>query len=264
MAANPATSHTIDPQCTILTTGEACLGFGVSCNSDLVQARGTDLCAICKKIDILKLKDLYGTTDEGLDAVNRIRDERDWKVETALARGLLVCALENPRWDYYPWRYDYNPISTEPCVFLDAPGADEGRFCQNCSINEKISERKLPYVVPESEKYPYARVKFTCVWRDELLRDENLRKYHSRPWACGDEHLVKYPASMCEHCQAQLAYAPNLYMNTRDYFWSDGRYKACHTQEFVPVVKGEVPASQRPDVHISVLGETGADIYHIF
>ena len=214
-----------------------CLGYGTDCVWPDVERTGRDLCALCKKVAITVLEKSYGETAEGAAIVELVRVERMQNFQAARGKGVLVCALQSPSWEDSEWRKEFRPQNPRPCVTINSTGADEGYFCQSCTVHEKFNERD-PHFTPASEEDPHVRLNFTCIWRDNDYKEAWWRC--SRIFPCNGTSRAAYPASMCEWCHSAVSMEDG-YQNPRywEYFYDDGRLQEAYPgQDVVLRMKG--------------------------
>lgn len=234
-----------------------CVGFPGQCTATHQNGYSDRLCGFCLKMDVEELQKMFGDQNnlEGLTEVGRLMQARQRRVDEARSQGLLVCALENPRWHGQEWRRRFRAISIKPCDFLRKPGADEGRFCENCIIHECITIR-YPMETRWNEKLKQARVYFPCIWADEKMKEHPFRMAWARSWHCPSNSPTKYPASMCMYCWIMLGYEADGFRILSKYFHDDGRLKDPYFSEHVvPTVSGELSSEEYEQINRQVVNE---------
>ncbi|KAI4638350.1 hypothetical protein J4E93_010150 [Alternaria ventricosa] len=244
---------------------------------------GTTLCGYCEKMDpsVLKLNlDLSRRVDKSSeDLIAQMAPKAEAARQDAMKESKLVCAMRNPRFYGQEWRTKFRPETGEPCVLLDAPGADEGRLCATCMAHEipKDSNWAKDYILRPSDtkgKHPYARIRFDCVWNRPKpagfeYPDGDFRKWWHLKLGfldCIDKNTyTKLPNAMCEwHRVALLTWDAKDYNTGRkfnEHFWTDGRLKADYPdEELAPTVPGGIPFDQLEDCHFDVFAKTGEGV----
>ncbi|KAF1851646.1 uncharacterized protein K460DRAFT_401661 [Cucurbitaria berberidis CBS 394.84] len=235
----PDLTTMIDRQLTFYKVDERCLGYNGGCVSVFVTALGNDLCGICRKRDLHELKDLFSTTEAGKEALKGVVNYRRQRHREALGQGLVVCALENLRWEGK--LRGFVPISPCPCVFVDTPGGDDGMFCWNCAVHENISGRSLWFVLPADEGHTDARFNFPCIWVDESFQNHPFRLQFAQSMGPCNWDETKYAASMCRTCRLKVNNMVD-YSSIMAYFWDDGRLKEVYRGEAsIPTVRRSPP-----------------------